>query len=67
MSRDPSRWQPRDREGTRAAGWRWAHCSSAPLSPQSLFDNKFDDLFGSSFGSDPFNFNSQNGMNKDDK
>jgi len=37
------------------------------LSPQSLFDNKFDDIFGSSFSSDPFNFNSQNGMNKDDK
>ncbi|XP_065587741.1 huntingtin-interacting protein 1 [Cyrtonyx montezumae] len=34
---------------------------------QSLFDNKFDDIFGSSFSSDPFNFNSQNGMNKDDK
>ncbi|XP_019401971.1 PREDICTED: huntingtin-interacting protein 1 isoform X2 [Crocodylus porosus] len=36
-------------------------------SQQSLFDNKFDDIFGSSFGNDPFNFNSQNGMNKDDK
>ncbi|KFP21067.1 Huntingtin-interacting protein 1, partial [Egretta garzetta] len=34
---------------------------------QSLFDNKFDDIFGSSFNSDPFNFNSQNGMKKDDK
>ncbi|KAM4647889.1 huntingtin-interacting protein 1 isoform 3-T3 [Amazona ochrocephala] len=34
---------------------------------QSLFDSKFDDIFGSSLGSDPFNFNSQNGMNKDDK
>uniref|UniRef100_A0A663MS71 Huntingtin-interacting protein 1 n=1 Tax=Athene cunicularia TaxID=194338 RepID=A0A663MS71_ATHCN len=34
---------------------------------QSLFDNKFDDIFGSSFSSDPFNFNSQNGMNKDEK
>ncbi|KAM7001276.1 huntingtin-interacting protein 1 [Passerculus sandwichensis] len=34
---------------------------------QSLFDNKFDDVFGSSFSCDPFNFNSQNGMNKDDK
>ncbi|KFU91565.1 Huntingtin-interacting protein 1, partial [Chaetura pelagica] len=34
---------------------------------QSLFDNKFDDIFGSSFSTDPFNFNSQNGMNKDDK
>lgn len=37
------------------------------LFPQSLFDKKFDDIFGSSFSSDPFNFNSQNGMNKDDK
>uniref|UniRef100_A0A663MSD9 Huntingtin interacting protein 1 n=1 Tax=Athene cunicularia TaxID=194338 RepID=A0A663MSD9_ATHCN len=26
----------------------------------------FDDIFGSSFSSDPFNFNSQNGMNKDE-
>ncbi|NWS34566.1 HIP1 protein, partial [Polioptila caerulea] len=34
---------------------------------QSLFDNKFDDIFGSSFSCDPFNFNSQNGMSKDDK
>ncbi|XP_075761137.1 huntingtin-interacting protein 1 isoform X2 [Pelodiscus sinensis] len=38
-----------------------------PASQQSLFDNKFDDIFGSSFSNDPFNFNSQNGMNKDDK
>ncbi|XP_067393865.1 huntingtin-interacting protein 1 isoform X4 [Emydura macquarii macquarii] len=37
------------------------------VSQQSLFDNKFDDIFGSSFSNDPFNFNSQNGMNKDDK
>ncbi|XP_029468918.1 huntingtin-interacting protein 1 isoform X2 [Rhinatrema bivittatum] len=36
-------------------------------SQQSLFDNKFDDIFGASFGSTPFNFNSQNGRNKDDK
>ncbi|XP_042298447.1 huntingtin-interacting protein 1 isoform X2 [Sceloporus undulatus] len=36
-------------------------------SQQNLFDNKFDDIFGSSFSSDPFNFNSQNGMTKDDK
>nr|XP_024653354.1 huntingtin-interacting protein 1 [Macaca nemestrina] len=36
-------------------------------SQQSLFDNKFDDIFGSSFSSDPFNFNSQNGVNKDEK
>ena len=36
-------------------------------SPQNLFDNKFDDIFGSSFSSDPFNFNSQNGVNKEEK
>ncbi|XP_032071668.1 huntingtin-interacting protein 1 isoform X2 [Thamnophis elegans] len=36
-------------------------------SQQSLFDNKFDDIFGSSSSNDPFNFNSQNGMTKDDK
>ncbi|XP_053130661.1 huntingtin-interacting protein 1 isoform X2 [Hemicordylus capensis] len=36
-------------------------------SQQSLFDNKFDDLFGSAFSNDPFNFNNQNGMSKDDK
>ncbi|XP_016054500.1 PREDICTED: huntingtin-interacting protein 1 [Miniopterus natalensis] len=36
-------------------------------SQQSLFDNKFDDIFGSSFSSDPFNFNNQNGVNKDEK
>ncbi|KAM5229106.1 huntingtin-interacting protein 1 isoform 4-T4 [Ctenodactylus gundi] len=36
-------------------------------SQQSLFDNKFDDIFGSSLSSDPFNFNSQNGVSKDEK
>uniref|UniRef100_A0AAX7VW89 Huntingtin-interacting protein 1-related protein n=1 Tax=Astatotilapia calliptera TaxID=8154 RepID=A0AAX7VW89_ASTCA len=30
-------------------------------------DTKFDDLFGTSAAIDPFNFNSQNGMRKDDK
>uniref|UniRef100_A0A8C7JMV5 Huntingtin-interacting protein 1-related protein n=1 Tax=Oncorhynchus kisutch TaxID=8019 RepID=A0A8C7JMV5_ONCKI len=29
--------------------------------------NMFDDLFGTSAATDPFNFNSQNGMHKDDK
>ncbi|MGH0140858.1 UNVERIFIED_CONTAM: hypothetical protein FKN15_072022 [Acipenser sinensis] len=29
-------------------------------------ESKFDDLFGTSSASDPFNFNSQNGMYKDD-
>ncbi|XP_015269049.1 PREDICTED: huntingtin-interacting protein 1 [Gekko japonicus] len=36
-------------------------------SQKSLPENKFDDIFGSSFSNDPFNFNSQNGMNSDDK
>ncbi|XP_008046655.1 huntingtin-interacting protein 1 [Carlito syrichta] len=36
-------------------------------SQQNVFDNKFDDIFGSSLSSDPFNFNSQNGVNKDEK
>ncbi|XP_006859750.1 PREDICTED: huntingtin-interacting protein 1 isoform X2 [Chrysochloris asiatica] len=36
-------------------------------SQPNLFDNKFDDIFGSSFSSDPFIFNSQNGVNKDEK
>lgn len=58
----------RNMEGTRVPEWWWV-CSRSVLLlfPQSLFDNKFDDIFGSSFSSDPFNFNSQNGMNKDDK
>ncbi|XP_064208462.1 huntingtin-interacting protein 1-like isoform X1 [Anguilla rostrata] len=30
-------------------------------------ENRFDDVFGTSAASDPFNFNSQNGMCKDDK
>ncbi|XP_062887344.1 huntingtin-interacting protein 1 isoform X1 [Mobula hypostoma] len=38
-----------------------------PSSQQSLFDNKFDDLFGSTGPTDPFNFNSQNGMSKDER
>eukprot|EP00062_Callorhinchus_milii_P011579 gi/632958126/ref/XP_007894857.1/ PREDICTED: huntingtin-interacting protein 1 [Callorhinchus milii] len=36
-------------------------------SQQSFFDNKFDDLFGTSGPSDAFNFNSQNGMSKDER
>ncbi|GAB1290280.1 Huntingtin-interacting protein 1 [Apodemus speciosus] len=36
-------------------------------SQQTLFDNKFDDVFGSSLSSDPFNFNNQNGVSKDEK
>lgn len=30
-------------------------------------ESRFDDLFGTSAATDPFNFNSQNGMRKDDK
>uniref|UniRef100_A0A8C5LT82 Huntingtin-interacting protein 1 n=1 Tax=Leptobrachium leishanense TaxID=445787 RepID=A0A8C5LT82_9ANUR len=36
-------------------------------SSQGMPGNKFDDLFGSSFSNDPFNFSSQNGMTRDDK
>ncbi|KAM9057316.1 huntingtin-interacting protein 1 isoform 2-T2 [Megaptera novaeangliae] len=36
-------------------------------SQQNSYDSKFDDIFGSSSSSDPFNFNSQNGVNKDEK
>lgn len=34
---------------------------------QPSLETKFDDLFGTSAAIDPFNFNSQNGMRKDDK
>ncbi|XP_030007769.1 huntingtin-interacting protein 1 isoform X2 [Sphaeramia orbicularis] len=37
-----------------------------PALPAAL-ETKFDDLFGTSAAIDPFNFNSQNGMRKDDK
>ncbi|XP_051534940.1 huntingtin-interacting protein 1 isoform X2 [Myxocyprinus asiaticus] len=33
----------------------------------SAVESKFDDLFGTSAATDPFNFNSQNGMRKDEK
>uniref|UniRef100_A0AAR2L464 I/LWEQ domain-containing protein n=1 Tax=Pygocentrus nattereri TaxID=42514 RepID=A0AAR2L464_PYGNA len=33
----------------------------------SAVESRFDDLFGTSAATDPFNFNSQNGMRKDDK
>ncbi|XP_043858491.1 huntingtin-interacting protein 1 isoform X1 [Dromiciops gliroides] len=36
-------------------------------SQQNFSDNKFDDIFGSSFSSDPFNFNNQNGMRSREK
>ncbi|XP_075052894.1 huntingtin-interacting protein 1 [Mixophyes fleayi] len=36
-------------------------------SHQSLPENKFDDIFGSSFSNDPFNFSNQNGMSRDEK
>ncbi|XP_026779976.3 huntingtin-interacting protein 1 isoform X3 [Pangasianodon hypophthalmus] len=38
-----------------------------PSLPQSVVESRFDDLFGTSATTDPFNFNSQNGMRKDDK
>ncbi|XP_048839815.1 huntingtin-interacting protein 1 isoform X2 [Brienomyrus brachyistius] len=34
---------------------------------QTSTESKFDDVFGTSSSSDPFNFNSQNGMYKDDR
>ncbi|XP_026175634.1 huntingtin-interacting protein 1 isoform X2 [Mastacembelus armatus] len=37
-----------------------------PVLPAAV-ETKFDDLFGTSAAVDPFNFNSQNGMRKDDK
>ncbi|XP_030632197.1 huntingtin-interacting protein 1 [Chanos chanos] len=37
-----------------------------PVQPSAV-ETKFDDLFGTSAATDPFNFNSQNGMRKDDK
>ncbi|XP_032901936.1 huntingtin-interacting protein 1 isoform X3 [Amblyraja radiata] len=38
-----------------------------PSSQQNLFENKFDDLFGRTGSTDPFNFNNQNGMSKDER
>uniref|UniRef100_A0A674N5F1 Huntingtin-interacting protein 1-related protein n=1 Tax=Takifugu rubripes TaxID=31033 RepID=A0A674N5F1_TAKRU len=40
--------------------------TDVPAFQQSL-ETKFDDLFGTSAPTDPFNFNSQNGTRKDDK
>ncbi|KAG8002099.1 Huntingtin-interacting protein 1, partial [Nibea albiflora] len=40
--------------------------TDVPVLPAAL-ETKFDDLFGTSAPIDPFNFNSQNGMRKDDK
>lgn len=37
-----------------------------PVLPAAL-ETKFDDLFGTTAAADPFNFNNQNGMRKDDK
>lgn len=37
------------------------------LNFQAAVETTFDDLFGTSAAIDPFNFNSQNGMRKDDK
>ncbi|XP_041731727.1 huntingtin-interacting protein 1 isoform X2 [Coregonus clupeaformis] len=38
-----------------------------PVQPAAVVEPRFDDLFGTSAATDPFNFNSQNGMRKDDK
>ncbi|XP_037631708.1 huntingtin-interacting protein 1 isoform X4 [Sebastes umbrosus] len=40
--------------------------TDVPVLPPAL-ETKFDDLFGTTAAADPFNFNSQNGMRKDDK
>ncbi|XP_076748352.1 huntingtin-interacting protein 1 isoform X2 [Maylandia zebra] len=40
--------------------------TDVPVLPAPV-ETKFDDLFGTSAAIDPFNFNSQNGMRKDDK
>ncbi|TMS07209.1 Huntingtin-interacting protein 1 [Larimichthys crocea] len=40
--------------------------TDVPVLPAAL-ETKFDNLFGTSAPIDPFNFNSQNGMRKDDK
>ncbi|XP_008280851.1 huntingtin-interacting protein 1 [Stegastes partitus] len=40
--------------------------TDVPALPAAV-ETKFDDLFGTSAAIDPFNFNSQNGMRKDDK
>ncbi|XP_075871077.1 huntingtin-interacting protein 1 isoform X2 [Nelusetta ayraudi] len=40
--------------------------TDVPVLPPAV-ETKFDDLFGTSAAIDPFNFNSQNGMRKDDK
>uniref|UniRef100_A0A8B9HG68 Huntingtin-interacting protein 1-related protein n=1 Tax=Astyanax mexicanus TaxID=7994 RepID=A0A8B9HG68_ASTMX len=37
------------------------------IPPLTAVESRFDDLFGTSAATDPFNFNSQNGMRKDDK
>uniref|UniRef100_A0A8C9TY76 Huntingtin interacting protein 1 n=1 Tax=Scleropages formosus TaxID=113540 RepID=A0A8C9TY76_SCLFO len=37
------------------------------LCSQSAPENRFDDVFGTSSASDPFNFNNQNGMYKDER
>ncbi|XP_034024063.1 huntingtin-interacting protein 1 isoform X1 [Thalassophryne amazonica] len=40
--------------------------TDVPVQPAPV-ETKFDDLFGTSAAIDPFNFNSQNGMRRDDK
>ncbi|XP_012887272.1 PREDICTED: huntingtin-interacting protein 1 [Dipodomys ordii] len=43
------------------------HLVDVDAARQTLFDDKFDGIFGSSLSSDPFNFDSQNGVSKDGK
>ncbi|KAM9453691.1 huntingtin-interacting protein 1 isoform 1-T1 [Salvelinus alpinus] len=41
--------------------------TDVPVQPVAVVEPRFDDLFGTSAATDPFNFNNQNGMRKDDK
>uniref|UniRef100_A0A3P8YRF5 Huntingtin-interacting protein 1-related protein n=1 Tax=Esox lucius TaxID=8010 RepID=A0A3P8YRF5_ESOLU len=41
--------------------------TDVPNQPTAVVEPRFDDLFGTSASTDPFNFNSQNGMCKDEK
>ncbi|XP_055752052.1 huntingtin-interacting protein 1-like isoform X2 [Salvelinus fontinalis] len=41
--------------------------TDVPVQPVAEVEPRFDDLFGTSAATDPFNFNNQNGMRKDDK
>ncbi|KAJ7995198.1 hypothetical protein DPEC_G00242060 [Dallia pectoralis] len=41
--------------------------TDVPVQPTAAVEPRFDDLFGTSAATDPFNFNGQNGMRKDEK